>query len=161
MKHTPLAKLASLFLCVLLATALALGTLGCASKPAESTSDSTAPSTEASTPSENVLQDGATLGTGAVSFTFTVVGGAGKELSATVNTDKKTVGEALTELGLISGEMGDYGLMVTTVNGETWTYKESKKYWAFYIDGAYAMTGVDATDVTPGATYTFKVESAE
>ncbi len=156
MKHTPLTKLVSFILCVLLTAALALGTLGCATKPAESTSGSTGPS-----PSESVLQDGATLGTGAVSFTFTVVGGEGKELSVTVNTDKKTVGEALTELGLISGEMGDYGLMVTTVNGETWTYKESKKYWAFYIDGAYAMTGVDSTDVTPGATYTFKVESAD
>ena len=48
--------------------------------------------------------------------------------------------------------------MVDTVNGETWSYAESGKYWAFYIDGEYANTGVDSTPVTAGSNYTFKVE---
>ena len=33
-----------------------------------------------------------------------------------------------------------------------------KDNWAFYINGEYAMTGVDSTEITEGAEYTFKVE---
>lgn len=146
MKHSIGKRLLTSLLCVLLAAALALGTLGCSKAP--ETTDS----------GVVTMEDGATLGKGAVSFTFTVVNGEGKEIAATINTDKETVGEALTDLGLVSGEDSEYGLMVDTVNGETWSYAETGKYWAFYIDGEYAMTGVDSTPVTAGAAYTFKVE---
>ena len=146
MKHSIGKRLLTSLLCVLLAAALALGTLGCSKAP--ETNDS----------GVVTVEDGATLGKGAVSFTFTVVNGEGKEITATINTDKETVGEALTDLGLVSGEDSEYGLMVDTVNGETWSYAETGKYWAFYIDGEYAMTGVDSTPVTAGSNYTFKVE---
>ena len=146
MKHSIGKRLLTSLLCVLLAAALAMGTLGCSKAP--ETTDS----------GVVTMEDGATLGQGAVSFTFTVVNGEGKEITVTINTDKETVGEALTDLGLISGEDSEYGLMVDTVNGETWSYAETGKYWAFYIDGEYAMTGVDSTPVTAGAAYTFKVE---
>ena len=146
MKHSIAKRLLTSLLCVLLAAALALGTLGCSKAP--ETNDS----------GVVTVEDGATLGKGAVSFTFTVVNGEGKEITVTINTDKETVGEALTDLGLVSGEDSEYGLMVDTVNGETWSYAETGKYWAFYIDGEYAMTGVDSTPVTAGSNYTFKVE---
>ena len=71
----------------------------------------------------------------------------------TVKTDKDTVGAALIEHGLISGEEGPYGLYVKAVNGITADYDVDKSYWAFYINGEYAMTGVDATDITEGTTY--------
>ena len=146
MKHSIGKRLLTSLLCVLLAAALAMGTLGCSKAP--ETNDS----------GVVTVEDGATLGKGAVSFTFTVVNGEGKEITVTINTDKETVGEALTDLGLVSGEDSEYGLMVDTVNGETWSYAETGKYWAFYIDGEYAMTGVDSTPVTAGSAYTFKVE---
>lgn len=76
-----------------------------------------------------------------------------KTVTFTVKTDKKTVGEALLDSELIAGENGDYGLYVTTVNGITADYDADQSYWAFYIDGEYAMTGVDSTDITEGATY--------
>lgn len=76
-----------------------------------------------------------------------------KTVTFTVKTDKKTVGEALLDNELIAGEDGDYGLYVTTVNGMTADYDADQSYWAFYIDGEYAMTGVDSTDITEGATY--------
>ena len=146
MKHSIGKRLLTSLLCVLLAAALAMGTLGCSKAP--ETTDS----------GVVTMEDGATLGQGAVSFTFTVVNGEGKEITVTINTDKETVGDALTDLGLVSGEDSEYGLMVDTVNGETVVYSETGKYWAFYIDGEYAMTGVDSTPVTAGANYTFKVE---
>ena len=75
-----------------------------------------------------------------------------------VSTDKTTVGEALLELGLISGDMGDYGIYVKTVDGVTADYDTNGTYWAFYVDGAYAMSGVDTTEIEEGKIYCFKVE---
>ena len=45
-----------------------------------------------------------------------------------------------------------------TVNGITADYDVDQTYWAFYVDGEYAMTGVDATDIVEGSQYMFKVE---
>lgn len=98
------------------------------------------------------------VGVGSVQFSLEVVDGEGNTELFTVNTDKKTVGEALLDCGLVAGEESEYGLYVKTVNGVTADYDVDKTYWAFYIDGEYAMTGVDQTDVTPGTTYSFKVE---
>ena len=71
----------------------------------------------------------------------------------TIKTDKKTVGEALQEQGLISGEEGPYGLYVKVVNGITADYDVDKSYWSFNINGEYAMTGVDTTEIAEGVTY--------
>lgn len=47
-----------------------------------------------------------------------------------------------------------------TVNGMTADYDKDGVYWAFYIDGEYAMTGIDATNITDGAQYAFRMEKA-
>lgn len=91
-------------------------------------------------------------------FTFVAVDLEGKETTFQVSTDKKTVGEALIDEGLIAGEPGPYGLYVKTVNGITLDYDKDGKYWAFYADGEYGITGVDETDIVPGSTYMFKPE---
>ena len=44
------------------------------------------------------------------------------------------------------------------VNGITADYDTDGKYWAFYINGEYATTGVDATEIDEEAVYTFAVE---
>ena len=92
------------------------------------------------------------------SFTFEVVDKDGNVTTFDITTDKATVGEALLEEGLIAGEVGQYGLYVTEVNGIVADYNVDRTYWAFYVDGAYASGGVDTTDVADGATYSFKVE---
>lgn len=71
----------------------------------------------------------------------------------TINTDKKMLGDALLEYELISGEESQYGLYVKKVNGILADYDVDGSYWAFYIDGEYAITGVDSTEITEGATY--------
>lgn len=91
-------------------------------------------------------------------FTFVAVDLEGKETTFQISTDKKTVGEALIDEGLIAGEPGPYGLYVKTVNGITLDYDTDGKYWAFYVDGEYGITGVDETDIVPGSTYMFKPE---
>ena len=125
MQKKKLKRALSLVLCLVLIAAMALCATGCGDKASADT----------------------------VSFTFVVVDKEGNEETFDVETDKKTVGEALLEEELIAGEDSEYGLYVTTVNGETLDWDTDGMYWAFLIDGEYAMTGVDGTDVTDGATY--------
>lgn len=105
--------------------------------------------------------DDGTVGTGEKSFTFEVVELDGSKETFTVKTDAKTVGEALVDEGLISGENGQYGLMVDTVNGQKYDYNADGAYWAFYVNGEYAMTGVDSTEITEGTVYNFTATKAE
>ena len=105
-----------------------------------------------------VIEDGATIGEGDKSFVTEVVDADGNTVKFTVQTNEKTVGEALQKLGVIDGEEGDYGLYIKTVNGTTADYNKDGVYWAFYVDGEYAMTGADMTDVVDGTVYTFRVE---
>ena len=92
------------------------------------------------------------FGNGAKTITVEVKA-ADQIVTFTVKTDKDTVGAALIEHNLIAGEDGAYGLYVKTVNGILADYDVDQSYWAFYIDGKYAMTGVDKTAITEGVTY--------
>lgn len=94
-------------------------------------------------------------GSGEKTFIFKVVELDGTEETFNITTDAKTVGEALVNEKLISGTEGQYGLMVDTVNGQKYDYNTDGVYWSFLINGEYAMTGVDGTDITDGATYSF------
>ena len=95
-------------------------------------------------------------------FYFTVKNTDGTVTKFIIHTDKTTVGAALLELGLIAGDQSDWGLMVTTVNGITADWDTEQAYWAFYINGEYAQTGVDSTDVVADAVYEMvKTVSAE
>ena len=69
----------------------------------------------------------------------------------TIHTDAETVGQALLDLGLIAGDESQYGLYIKQVNGMMADYDIDQTYWAFYINGEMAMTGVDAADVEAGA----------
>lgn len=123
-------KMMRLILCTVLIAAMALMAVGCGSKSAETTASG-------------------------VSFTFVVTDLEGNESTFDITTSKATVGEALLDEGLIAGENSEYGLYVTSVNGMTADWDNDQTYWAFYIDGEYAMTGVDATDIVDGTTYGF------
>ena len=146
MKLTSNKKITSLLLCMMLIVAMAL-TAGCGEKKQQEDPSSAGQEVSATK-----------LGEGKTQFNFTVVDKDGKETAFDIHTDKTIVGDALLELGLIAGEEGAYGLYVKQVNGITADYDADQTYWAFYINGEYGMTGVDATDIEAGATYTFKVE---
>lgn len=152
MHKTGTLRLLSLILCTVLIAAMALFAAGCGD---EKNTSGTGVKEGAGT---QVYEDGAVIGEGAVQFTFCVVYKDGTERTLTVNTDKTTVGEALIEHEIIAGEVGEFGLYVKEVNGTTADFDTDGTYWAFYINGEYAISGVDTTDITDGATYSFKVE---
>ncbi len=173
-------RFTSLLLCMMLTVAVALTTIGCANNKSDSTTtaesqsvsenagtqtaddtvdtENTDDSAAAQDTETDAAADAESLGEGAVQFTFTVVDGDGNETSFDIHTDAETVGAALLEQNLIAGEDSEYGLYVKTVNGITADYDTDGTYWAFYVNGEYAMTGVDSTPVENGAVYAFKVE---
>lgn len=79
-----------------------------------------------------------------------------QKVTFTVHTDKDTVGAALIEHGIVAGEEGQYGLYIKQVNGITADYDVDQSYWAFYINGEYAMTGADMTEIKEDAVYRFE-----
>lgn len=147
MSRNSMKKMLPLILCIVLIAAMALFASGC-----------TGSETPAEKPTTVTVSDGDILGDGSTAFTVVTTDLDGKETTFEVRTDAETVGEALLDLGVIDGEDGDYGLYIKTVNGLTLDYDKDGKYWAFYIDGEYALTGVDQTEITAGATYSFKPE---
>lgn len=138
----------SLVLVIVLIAAMALSVVSCDKKDVEG--DDTAPTTQA--------ESATSIGEGERSFDFIVAFADGSSKAYTVHTNETIVGNALVEVGLISGEEGQFGLYVKTVDGVTLDYDTDGKYWAFYVDGSYAMAGVDSTEIEAGKVYTFKAE---
>ena len=158
-------KLLSLILSMMLIVAMAFSMTACGDNNQEKpNTENQAGGTEQGSQGDDVQNgsqnqtDATVLGEGAVVFDFVVVDKDGNETKFEIHTDKTTVGEALLEVKLIEGEEGPYGLYVKSVNGITADYDVDQTYWAFYINGEMAMTGVDVTDVEAGTTYSFKVE---
>ncbi len=87
-------------------------------------------------------------------FAFSVVDKDGnKEDFNVAYTEGQTVCDALLAEELIAGEDSEYGLYVKTVNGITYDYNTDGYYWAFYIDGEYATTGVENTKIESDKAY--------
>ena len=76
-----------------------------------------------------------------------------QKITLTVKTNATTVGAALIENNIIEGEESQYGLYIKKVNGITADYNVNKAYWAFYVNGEYAMSGVDSTNIDESVTY--------
>ena len=108
--------------------------------------------------SDVTIPESNVLGEGDTKFVITVTDKDGNEENFEIHTDKTTVGEALLDLDFISGDNGQYGIYVKTVNGITVDYDKDGAYWAFYVNGEYATSGVDTINITEGDTYSFKVE---
>ena len=153
MKNIFSKRLLSLLLCMVLIAATALTFVSCGNEG--KTDDTTVSETTSAPDKETEKTQDNVLGEGNTSFIFVVRDIDGSEKSYTVKTDAKTVGEALLAVDMIEGENGQYGLYVKKVDGITADYDVDATYWAFYINGEYAMSGVDTTDITAGATYMF------
>lgn len=150
MKRTKTFKqITSLFLCMMLTVAMALTTTGCGDKQQDNGTNQN---------QEINSEDITVLGEGQTTFSFSVVDKEGNTTYFEIHTDEEMVGDALLALDLIAGDEGAYGLYVKTVNGITADYDVDATYWAFYINGEYATSGVDTTTITEGASYSFKVE---
>ncbi len=143
MQKRKLNSILTAFVCMVLIAAMALCITGCEKKSADA---------------KPFSADATVCGEGNTAFNFSVIDKDGNQTDFFVKTDKKVVGEALLENGLISGEDGEYGLYVKAVNGTVLDYNTDGMYWAFYVNGDYATSGVDMTEIDTSAHYVFKAE---
>ena len=161
-------KSLSFLFCMMLIVAMALCISGCNGKKTQETqvaSGREEMTQEAGTPEQTeeignqaVSEAVTVMGEGETKFFFTVMGQEGTETSFEIHTDKDIVGEALLELGLISGEESEFGHFVKSVNDIVADFEIDGTYWAFYVNGEYAMSGVDTTTIEEDASYMLKVE---
>ena len=99
-----------------------------------------------------VYTEDTALGEGAKTLTVRIED-PNKSVTFTIHTDKSTVGDALVEHKIISGEESAYGLYIKVANGTKADFDTDGAYWAFYIGDEYAMSGVDSTNIEEGVLY--------
>ena len=89
---------------------------------------------------------------GSKAITIEVVNSAGQSKTFPVSTDAAYLLQAMEEAeGLtFSGTEGPYGLMISTVNGETADYNADQSYWSFTVNGEYCNYGVSEQPVEDG-----------
>ena len=68
-------------------------------------------------------------------------------------TREEYLGPLLLESGLISGTMGEYGLFVDTVDGETADYAADGGWWQLTCNEEPAQTGADQVVLEDGTVY--------
>ena len=157
-KMTQLKKLLSIILSIALIAAVALFTIGCADSKNNNNDGGEKETEEEKQTFESVAEDEINeVGEGDTKFTFIVADAAGNEVKFTVSTNKTIVGEALQDAGLVEGEEGPYGLYIKKVYGIVADYEVDGTYWAFYVNGDYAATGVDKTEINTNDIYMLKV----
>lgn len=79
-----------------------------------------------------------------------------------LKTDAEYLREAMDEAeGLTySGAMGQYGIMIDTVNGVYAEYTATASYWAFYVNGEYCNYGIDEQPVYDNDSFEIVCEEA-
>ena len=96
---------------------------------------------------------------GSKTITVTVIHADGSEKKVTIRTDAEYLAEALLAEGLVSGEDGQYGLTIITVDGEAAVWETDNAYWAIYVGEEMAMTGASEIPVYDGSTYKLEYTS--
>ena len=84
---------------------------------------------------------------GAKTITVTVVHKDGTSKDFEYHTDEEFLGAVILAEGLVEGEEGPYGLMISAVDGEIADWNVDQSYWALFIGEEYATTGADTTPV--------------
>lgn len=67
-------------------------------------------------------------------------------------TDAEYLGEVLLKEGLVSGEEGQYGLFITTVDGET-ADSSKQQWWCITRNGEKLTVSADAAPIADGEQY--------
>ena len=78
----------------------------------------------------------------------------GDDASYTIHTDAEYLRAALEQENLIEGTESQYGLYVTSVDGEA-ADDSKQEWWGYSVNGAFAELGVDSQPVADGDVYDF------
>ena len=86
---------------------------------------------------------------GAKELDIVVIHADQSENSFTYQTDAEFLGEVLLEKGLAEGEVGSYGLFITTVDGET-ADDSKQQWWCITKGGEQVNSGADTLPIADG-----------
>lgn len=100
---------------------------------------------------------------GTKAYTLEVVGADGSTKSYEGKTDAEYLRGLMDELQAeggfsYDGSDSDYGLYITTINGETADYDTEGAYWSIYVNGEYGQYGADSQPVADGDAFQFVYE---
>lgn len=90
---------------------------------------------------------------GQKTITVTVVHKDGTSKDFTYKTQEEYLGPVLQSEGLVEGEMSEYGLFITAVDGETADYNADQSWWMLCVGEESATTGADAVVIEDGGLY--------
>ena len=95
---------------------------------------------------------------GSKNITIEVVNSAAESTIYELTTDAEFLRQAMEEAeGLtFEGDETEYGLTISTVNGERADFTLDGAYWGFYVNGEYCNYGIDTQPVIDGDA--FKIE---
>lgn len=80
----------------------------------------------------------------------------GDTKSFSLDTDEEYLGDVLEKEGLTEGENAEYGMFITTVDGEKIDEKK-EQWWGYTVNGEMATNGVDTQPVENGDNYEFQL----
>ena len=89
---------------------------------------------------------------GEKAFTVTVVHADGSSKDFELTSSEEFLAPALRAEGILTDDGAETG-MYLIVDGETASWEENQAYWGFYVNGEYAMAGMNDTPIEDGAVY--------
>ena len=93
---------------------------------------------------------------GEKNITVEVTHADGTVKSLEIETSEEFLGPALEKENLISGEVGDYGLFIDTVDGE-FADPDQSQWWVFTVNGEMGDYGADTQPIAEGDVYAFSI----
>ena len=78
----------------------------------------------------------------------------GEDTTFTFSTEAEYLRQALEEQSLVEGTESEYGLWVTSVDGET-ADEDAQQWWGYSVNGALSEYGVDSQVVSDGDVFDF------
>ncbi len=100
---------------------------------------------------------------GSKDITISVINSKQETKTYELSTDAQYLRQAMDEAdGLeYTGSQGEYGVMISAINGETADFSTNGAYWSFYVNGQYCNYGIDTQPVNDGDAFEIVYTLAE
>ena len=86
-------------------------------------------------------------------FTLQIVHADGTTVEKEITTEQTYLANALFDEKILTEEDALKTGMYTIVDGEEASWAKDQAYWGFYVDGQYAVEGMNTTEIKDGAVY--------